>query len=125
MTFETIEGQRTLVVPNKAPLPPKLDTLLRTIRVRRMNNITPSGASSLCKARTHPFENFIDGTHVGLDGVRRDLLLQMCPHCGAVCVRDRSLDGLPGLPVGRGGMARRDHILGWYSGARPNQRQYT
>lgn len=123
--IQTIEGRRTLVVPNAAPLPKKLDALLKTMKVRRMNRITPSGASSLCKAREHPFANFVEGTHRGLDGVQRDLLLQMCPHCGAVCVRDRSFDGLPGLPTGGRGPARRDHILGWYSGARPGNRQYT
>lgn len=121
---ETIEGQRTLVVPRQPPLPKKLDVLLRTMRVDRMNRFEPSGASSLCAARMHPFKNYVEGRHVGMDGVARDLRLQMCPHCGAVCVRDISFDGIPGLAVGGRGPARRDHVIGWYSGARPNSREY-
>lgn len=121
---QNIEGQRTIVVPTNPPFPKKLDVLLQTMKVQRMNRITPSGASSLCKARTHPFAPFVEGTHRGLDGVQRDLFLEMCPHCGAVCVHDRSFDGIPGLPTGGRGPVRRDHIIGWYSGARPGNREF-
>jgi hypothetical protein len=123
--IETIEGQRTLVVPNAPPLPQKLQVLLTTMKVHKMNRIVPSGASSLCKARSHPFVKFVQGSHRGLDGVQRDLLLEMCPHCGAVCVRDISFDGMPELPTGGHAPKRRDHIIGWYSGSRPNGREYS
>ncbi len=122
---ETIEGQQTLVVENKPPLQGKLPALLDALsHVTYRADIRPGGASTACQLRDHRFQRFREGRHVGLDGVVRDLSLQMCADCGAVCVRDTSIDRLPGLPTGRRGPARKDHVLGWYSGARPNSREY-
>ncbi len=61
---------------------------------------------------------------MGSDGVTRQLRLMACQDCGAVQVRDVSVDTLPGLSSGRHAPRRRDHIIGWYAGARPRQRQY-
>lgn len=122
---QVIEGQQTLVVPRKPPLQPKLDGLLGALTaVTYRADFRPTGAAASCQLRDHRFARFREGRHVGLDGVVRDLALQMCRDCGAVCVRDTSIDRLPGLPIGRSGPARRDLVLGWYSGARPNSREY-
>lgn len=122
----TIEGQQTLVVESTPPLPAKLPVLLAALsHVTAREDIRPSGATQACEAwRTHRFAVMREGVHVGLDGIVRDLRIQMCRDCGAVCVRDVSVDRLPGLPIGRRGAARRDLILGWYSGARRGQRTY-
>ncbi len=122
---QIIEGRKTLVVERKPPLQQKLDRLLGAMTlVRTYGDFSPAGARASCEMRQHRFLNFRDGRHVGLDGVVRDLRLQMCADCGAVCVRDISVDRLDGLPVGRRGPARRDRVIGWYSGARRNRREY-
>ena len=125
-TPQTIEGQQTLVVERKPPLPAKLDQLLAAMfGVTVRNDVRPTGASTACETwRTHRFSVLREGRHFGPDRVIRDLRLQMCADCGAVCVRDISFDRISGLPTGRRGPARRDLVLGWYSGARRGQRQY-
>ena len=125
-TPQTIEGQQTLVVERKPPLPAKLDQLLAAMfGVTVRNDVRPTGASTACETwRTHRFSVLREGRHLGPDRVIRDLRLQMCADCGAVCVRDISFDRISGLPTGRRGPARRDLVLGWYSGARRGQRQY-
>lgn len=124
--FETIEGQRTLVVERNPPLQPKLDQLLGALYgLTFREDIRPGGTSAACDARDHRFLRFREGRHLGLDGVVRDLRLLMCADCGAVCVRDISFDRLPGLSTGRRGPIRKDHVLGWYTGARRKGRQYT
>jgi hypothetical protein len=134
VSVETIEGQTTLVVKRRPPLQPKLDQLLHAlIQVTYRADLMPGGARVECERRQHRFKRFREGRHVGLDGVVRDLRLEMCADCGAVCVRDISLDTLSALSgdardarlTARSGPRRRDHILGWYSGARRNQRTYT
>jgi hypothetical protein len=121
----TIEGQRTFVVERRPPLQPKLDGLIGAlVPTTYRADFGLTGAALSCSLRDHRFRRFREGRHVGLDGVVRDLALQMCTDCGAVCVRDVSFDRLPGLRIGRGGPRRRDLVLGWYSGARPNQREY-
>lgn len=121
-----IEGQQTLVVERKPPLPAKLDQLLAAMfGVTVRNDVRPTGASVACEAwRTHRFSVLREGRHLGPDRVLRDLRVQMCADCGAVCVRDISYDRLGGLSVGRGGPARRDLVLGWYSGTRRAARTY-
>lgn len=122
---EVIEGRPTLVVETRPPLPPKMPDLLTALRgVTYRADFAPAGARAACEMRLHRFQRFREGRHLGLDGVLRDLRLEMCADCGAVCVRDISYDRLPGLQAGRGGPARRDLLLGWYSGARRNQREY-
>lgn len=137
---ETIEGQRTLVVERKPPLPQKLDGLLAAIpNPTYRDDIRPRGAAKSCERRDHRFKRFREGRSVGTDGVVRDLALQMCADCGAVIVRDVSYDSLPGaaparpirltdLRTGETRVAptrlRKSDVLGWYSGARRNRREY-
>jgi hypothetical protein len=124
--LQTIEGQTTLVVDRTPPLPRKLDALIATLfSVVISNDIRPAGAASQCEQwRTHRFGVLRQGKYLGPDRVFRDLRLDMCADCGAVCVHDISLDSLDRLKVGRNGPARRDLILGWYSGSRRNARHY-
>jgi hypothetical protein len=121
-----IEGKSTLVVNRTPPLPQKLDVLLGELfGVLVTKDIRPTGASSACETwRTHRFDTLRVGRHFGRDRVLRDLRLQMCLDCGAVCVRDISYDRISGLPTGGKGPARRDLVLGWYSGARRANRRH-
>jgi hypothetical protein len=120
-----IEGRRTLVVQRRPPLPSTLDGLRRSMRIAWETTITRRGARVACISdQDHRLFRFCEGRHVGTDGVIRDLRLLMCADCEAVCVRDVSVDRLPGLPTGRLLPRRRDLVLGWYSGSRPNERQY-
>lgn len=121
-----IEGRKVTVVNRRPPLQPSLDRLLAALYlVSVREDIRPSGASAQCERdREHRFGVLREGRHVGLDGLVRDLRVQMCRDCGAVCVRDISRDRLDGLPTGGRPLARKDHVIGWYSGARRNQRQY-
>ncbi len=125
--LEMIEGKKTLRTPdNRPPLQPSLDRLLSAIyMVTAREDIRPRGASIRCEAeRIHRFGTLREGRHVGLDGIVRDLRIEMCRDCGAACVRDVSYDRLDGLPVGRRGPRRRDNVIGWYSGARRASREY-
>lgn len=121
-----IEGRRVVVERRTPPLPQRLDALLAemfALTVRE--DIRPAGATSSCEAmRDHRLGVLRAGRHVGTDRVLRDLRVEMCRDCGAVCVRDVSYDRLDGLTPGRRGPVRRDHVLGWYSGARRNRREY-
>lgn len=122
---EIIEGTPTLVVERRPPLPQGLPALLGALQlVTRREDIVPGGTSVRCEQREHRFGVLREGRHVGLDGVVRDLRIEMCRDCGATCVRDISYDRLAGLPVGRRGPQRRDMVIGWYSGARRNRREY-
>lgn len=117
--YMTIEGRKTLVVENTPPLPKSLDALIRSMfGVTVSNDIRPTGASVACDQwRTHRFDVLREGRALGLDRVLRDIRVEMCQDCGAVCVRDISYDRRSGLPVGGAGPRRRNLILGWYSGA--------
>ena len=132
----TIEGHRVLVVERRPPLPPTLALLLEggrdaagrrwgPVRVASRDPLAIAGARQACLEQEHRLRRWVEGFHTGSDGVVRFLSLQACADCGAVCVRDRSFDGLDQLPAGRRPLRRRDHVLGWYSGARRNQRVYT
>lgn len=129
---QTIEGVRTRVVDRKPPLPQKLDALLAEMAHFRLHvkvDIKPSGAAAQCeRLNVHRFTTIREGRHFGTDRVLRDLRVEMCRDCGAVCVRDISYDRLllrgEAVPVGRRGPVRRNHIIGWYSGARRNSREY-
>jgi hypothetical protein len=122
----TIEGQRTLVVERTPPLPRRMTDLLAqmfSLTVKR--DLTPSGAARQCDLlREHRFATIREGRHVGTDRVLRDLRVEMCADCGAVCVRDITYDRFGGVPEGRRGPLRRNHVIGWYSGARRNRREY-
>jgi len=121
-----IEGQDTLVVERKPPLPQKLDELLAAMfGIWAREDIRPAGATTSCEQlRVHRFGVLREGRHLGLDGELRDLRIEMCRSCGATCIRDISYDRISGLPVGRRGPLRRDLILGWYSGKRRAGREY-
>lgn len=127
---EVIEGRPTLVVQTSPPLPQKMPDLLTALTaVTYRADFTPAGARASCEMRKHRFERFREGRYFGPDAIVRDLRLEMCLDCGAVCVRDISYDRLEDprggyLPTGRHGPARRDLVLGWYSGMRRNRREY-
>ena len=122
----TIDGQAAVVVERTPPLPGHLDELLRGMfGLVAREDIRPAGAARQCEVlRVHRFGVLREGRHLGLDRQLRDLRVEMCRDCGAVCVRDITYDRMPGLPVGRRGPLRRDHVIGWYSGARRNRREY-
>lgn len=130
-----IEGQKVLVVERRPPIPPTLQLLIdggrdaagfpwRPLRVATTAPLRITGARSDCTQQTHRLSRWLEGFHSGRDGVARFLRLEACSDCGAVCVRDRSFDSLDALPQGRGPLKRRDHVMGWYSGSRRNQRTY-
>ena len=127
----TIDGQKVMEFVRRPPLPQSLGRLLAAPGMRVLP-IRITGWRSACGREEHRLLPFAEGTYAGPDGIRRDLRLQMCADCESVCVRDVSLDSLAALdPTGRGprrpsrlALRRRDHVLGWYTGARRNQRQY-
>jgi len=119
-----IEGRRVLVTDRTPPIPGTLDRLLAEMVVTLAADVRPMGARAVCLAEVHRLQVFREGRHVGRDGVVRDLRLLMCADCESVCVRDVSVDRLAGLRTGSRLPRRRDHVLGWYSGARANQRRF-
>lgn len=119
-----IEGQRVLVMERRPPLPQNLASLLALMTITFRAPIRITGWRPECSAQDHRLALWIDGRYLGPDGVRRELRLMQCADCEGVQVRDITLDRLPRLRAGGRGPARRDHILGWYSGARRGQRQY-
>ena len=124
---ETIEGRKVHVVERRPPLPQKLDLLLSSMTGVRKYPVTIGQTLRSCEQlRHHRFVTFREGRHVGLDGVVRELRLQICQYCEAVCVRDTSLDVAIGGErlVTRTAPRRRDLILGWYSGKRRASREY-
>jgi hypothetical protein len=119
----TIEGRRVLVVDRTPPLPKTLDWLLRAMRVTWRQTVHVAGTRTICESeQDHRLSRFVEGRYAGPDGYVRDLRLLMCIDCESVCVRDITTDILP--TDRRRPARRRDHVIGWYSGARRNQRQY-
>lgn len=139
-----IEGRRALIVERHPPLPPSLTLLLEggrgpdgrywsrlTVTARQPLNL--GGAAASCLRDDHRLSWWLDGLHTGSDGMTRSLRLNACSDCGAVQVRDVSFDDLTSHdPLGRGVVAsarrpprRKSLVIGWYSGARPNQRTYS
>lgn len=127
-----IDGQPVLVFEPPSPLPTTLMGLLAHLRVTFRADVRPTGARKSCEVpeieggipRDHRLVRFREGRHLGLDGIVRDLRLLMCADCETVCVRDISVDRLERLPTGVLAPRRRDSVIGWYTGARPNQRVY-
>jgi hypothetical protein len=131
-----IDGHRVRVYERTPPLPPTLSLLfdggrdakgrlwqpLRVVRTKPLGKL--GGARVECMADDHRLRSWIDGFHVGSDLVTRSLHINVCADCGSVCVRDASYDVLDRLPTGGRPLRRKDHVIGWYSGARPNQREY-
>lgn len=146
-----IAGRTVLVSSRPKPIPPTLQLLIdggrdtrgvvhSPIRVSVRDALRLGGAAASCLASSngdpvvdHRLRRWLEGFHVGTDGVVRYLSLHACADCGAVCVRDRSFDSLGDLSgdptdersAGRRPLRRRDLILGWYAGARPRQRVYS
>ena len=131
-----IDGQRVAVFDNPLPLPPTLDLMLnggRDKAGRLWTALRPTvtyplrlaGPRSECMAQDHRLKPWIEGFHSGSDGQTRYLHLNACADCGGIGIRDASFDSLERLPSGRLPLRRKDHLLGWYSGARPRQRIYT
>jgi hypothetical protein len=121
----TIDGRRALVVDRRPPLPPTLDVLLGRLVLATRYPVKVAGARAVCESeQDHRLELFAEGRHIGHDGIARDLRISMCIDCESVCVRDVSRDTIARLPTGRHPLRRRNHVLGWYTGARRNQRQY-
>jgi len=129
-TTQVIEGRRTVVSTVDFGLPQKMTELLAQLVVVTLRaDLRPTGARQACTVlREHRLRPIRIGRWIPRSGVRRgevlDVRISMCADCGAVQVRDVSLDLVPGARVGSGGPRRRDHVIGWYSGARPNQREY-
>lgn len=120
----TIEGQRVLVVERQPPIPRTLDRLIAELRLTFRAPIRVTGWRTECGREEHRLMLWLEGRHHGHDGRWRSLRVLICTDCESVCVRDVSVDGLPNLPTGRLAPRRKDHVIGWYSGARRNQRQY-
>ena len=157
---EVIEGQPTLVVANQASLPKSLSTLLSEMApfgFAERNDFTLAGTRPACEVlRVHRWRTFRRGRWSNLrpfsvvigrqgDGSLqtetvprgiRNLLLQMCEDCGAVCVRDVSTHGWAGARPARivntqtgaeriaPAVGQRDLVIAWYSGARRRDRTY-
>lgn len=142
--YAVIDGIRAMVVERTPPIAPTLELMLNggrdarrrlwaPIRVVERKTLRISGGpSASCVTASHGsvnvnhrLSNWIAGFVDCSDGVTRYVVLQACVDCGAVCVRDRSFDSLDGLPHGRRPLRRRDHVIGWYTGARRDGRVYT
>lgn len=119
--FTTIaDGVTAQVVDTSAGLPHSLPALLAQLRVvRETGAVLPVGARLACTAGEHDLQPFREGVWRA-----KELRLSLCTYCGAVEVRDVSLDLLPGVSTGRNQPRRRSAILGWYSGSRPKGRVY-
>lgn len=118
-----IEGHRTLVIERRPPLPARLDVLLAAPGMTRYPLLI-TGWRGECAAQDHRLKLIAEGNVRCPDTVRRDLRIYQCADCEAVCVRDVSVDRLDRLPTGGRLPLRRNHVLGWYSGARRNQQTY-
>jgi hypothetical protein len=114
-----INGRPARVVEAPRVLPPRLDALLASLSGVTRHQLIVRGASQECDDGEHVFGRWLEG----LFGIRH-LALSMCTNCAAVEVRDVSFSVLPGAPLGTSPLRRRDELLGWYSGARRNGRQY-
>lgn len=138
-----IAGRTVLVVDRRPPLPETLELLLEggrdtsgrrwvPIRVAVRRALRIGGAAASCLASSngdpeldHRLSVWLEGFLLGSDAIVRFLSLHACTDCGAVCVRDRSIDELPGLSAGRRPLRRKDEVIGWYTGARPRDRVNT
>jgi hypothetical protein len=124
-------GVTAAVYERPRPIPARLELLLqggegwRPLRVISRRPLYLGGAAMSCATDDHRMRDWLEGFHTGSDAIVRHLKLLACADCGAVCVRDASVDNLPGLRPGRLAPRRRDRVIGWYTGSRPRQRVYT
>jgi hypothetical protein len=131
-----VEGRLTAIYERQRPLPPTLDLMLnggrdatgflwRPLRVVSRAPLKVAGARRQCAEQEHRLRLWMMGFQIGRDAVIRQLQLDACADCGAVCIRDRSFDAIDRLPTGNRPLRRRSHVVGWYSGARPRNRLFT
>jgi len=131
----TIDGRAVIAIETRPPIPETLHLLLEggrdtegrpwaAMRVVTRRWLHLRGSSVACAMDDHHMSTWLTGVHVGRDSLVRDLKLLACTDCGAVCVRDVSVDRLPGMHPGSLEPRRRDRVIGWYTGARPRQRVY-
>lgn len=142
--FAVVNGVRAMITERTPPIAPTLELMLnggrdakqrlwKPLRVAVRNPLRiKADPSAACMSSSsgslnddHNLSVWLGGFASCSDGVTRYLVLHACTDCGAVCIRDRSFDSLDGLTNGRRPLRRRDHVIGWYSGARPNSRVYT
>lgn len=119
-----IDGQRVLVVERQPPVPRTLDRLIAEMRITFRAPIRITGWRTECGREEHRLIVWLEGKHRGLDGAMRSLRLLMCQDCESVCIRDVTHDRLDLVHPSRLPPRRRDHVIGWYSGARRRQRVY-
>lgn len=130
-----IEGRRVLVTERQPPLPADIRLLLEggydakgrkwtALHVTTQRQLRTGGTSAACYGQDHRLQDWLTGFHTGSDGVYRLLRLECCADCAAVCVRDVSIDLLPGMAIRRR-PRHKDAVMGWYSGSRRNQRVYS
>lgn len=157
---QIIEGRKTVVVDNQSSLPRKLELLLSEMApfgFSQRSDFSLAGTRTACEVlRSHRWRIFRQGhwsnqrafsivigqakdgslqvetVPVGV----RELRLDMCADCGAVCVRDISTHGWAGAKPVRvvntvtgaeriaPAVGRRDLVIGWYSGKRRAGREY-
>lgn len=106
-------------VVDRGVLPRRLEQLLGELAFVRSRDVRLLGTRRACRDAEHDLSPWRTGVWR-----ERELRLSLCAYCGAIEVRDVSLDILPGVKAGAGGPRRRSDILGWYSGARARGRQY-
>jgi len=118
--FTTIADGLVAQVIESTVLPVNLMTLLTQLRaVREAPALRPVGTRISCTQGLHDLQPWRQGVWRS-----RELRLSLCTYCGAVEVRDVSVDLLSGVSTGRNLPRRRDAILGWYSGSRPQGRVF-
>jgi hypothetical protein len=140
-----IEGRTVLVVEKSPAIAPTLELLLaggrdatgrlwRPLTVSERHPLVLSGTRSACVAeQDHRLRDWLAGVLVDVSGVLRSVRLRACADCGAVEVRDVSLDTDKAHdPAGRGFARRpglpwrhRDLVIGWYAGSRARGRTFT
>ena len=99
-------------------LPPNLAALLRELRAPTARQVLIRGFGSACATDDHVLRDWITGIFRG-----HFLVIRVCELCEAAEVRDRTVSV---IPTARGRIkSTPDKLLGWYSGARRNQRVYT
>jgi len=162
VAMQTIEGQPTLVVRSENGLPMKLDALLSQMEpfgFAYREDFTPGGARIACTVlRDHRMKLIREGRWLARFGLRinaglpqagsdvptvrvippgvLELRLEMCQDCGAVVVRDVSMEQWSGGRPARlynqqtgetrlaPAVMRRNVVIGWYSGKRAAGREY-
>lgn len=131
-----IDGRPVRVFDRARPIAPTLSLLLeggrgpdgylwQPLRVIRRLPLRLGGSAATCRSDDHRFADWLEGFYPCSDGATRQLRLLACQDCGAVQIRDVSMDLLPIAHQSRHAPRRRDHVIGWFAGSRPGNRAYT